>query len=268
LRRTASLVVGIALLIWTTCGFAEVYAHSLFWVWTSQQLILLLLVPVLLMASQPIDLARRTKGERALPVRFVASPIGRLFANPLVGPVLIPALSFGLFFGPLAGWAVEYRVIGWVLAVLIVAVGALIVLPLVSADDARGSMAVALALTIGVFELLLDAIPGIVLRLRTTIVTSYFDHRTEHTWSPGHLHDQQLAGAVLWCVAEVIDLPFLFLVYLRWLRADERDAAEIDTVLEAERIARGPGDDASESTQGPADAPWWLNDPALRDRYR
>ena len=125
------------------------------------------------------------------------------------------------------------------LPVLIVAVGALIVLPLVSTDDSRGSMAVALALTIGVFELLLDAIPGIVLRLRTTIVTSYFDHRTEHTWSPGHLHDQQLAGAVLWCVAELIDLPFLFLVYLRWLRADERDAAEIDTVLEAERIARG-----------------------------
>ena len=77
------------------------------------------------------------------------------------------------------------------------------------------------------------------LRLHTTIVTSYFDHRTTHTWSPTHLHDQQLAGAVLWCVAELIDLPFLLLVYLRWLRADERDAAEIDTVLEAERIARG-----------------------------
>jgi putative membrane protein len=198
----------------------------------------------------------------------VSSSLGRFFGNPLVGPVLIPALSFGLFFGPFPGWAIEYRPLGWVLPVLIVAVGALIVLPLVTTDDHRGSMAVALALTIGVFELLLDAIPGIVLRLRTTIVTSYFDHRTEHTWSPGHLHDQQLAGAVLWCVAELIDLPFLFLVYLRWLRADERDAAEIDTVLEAERIARGTGINESDTGQGPTDAPWWLNDPALRDRYR
>ena len=118
-------------------------------------------------------------------------------------------------------------------------------MPLVSTDDTRGSMAVALALTIGVFELLLDAIPGIVLRLRTTLITSYFDHRTAHTWSPSALHDQQLGGAVLWCVAELIDLPFLLLVYLRWLRADERDAAQIDTVLEAERIAQGQqaGDD-------------------------
>jgi hypothetical protein len=69
-------------------------------------------------------------------------------------------------------------------------------------------------------------------------------------------------------VAELIDLPFLFLVYLRWLRADERDAAEIDTVLEAERIARGTGINENDTGQGPTDAPWWLNDPALRDRYR
>jgi putative membrane protein len=146
---------------------------------------------------------------------------------------------------------------------MIVGAGALIVLPLVSTDDTRGSMAVALALTIGVFELLLDAIPGIVLRLHTTIVTSYFDHRHEHSWSPTHLHDQQLGGAILWCVAELIDLPFLLLVYLRWLRADERDAAEIDTVLEAERIARG---EPADSGLGAADAPWWLSDPGMRRR--
>jgi putative membrane protein len=269
-RRTVTFAIGIAVLVWATCGVAEVYSHSLYWVWTSQQLMLLLIVPVLLMAGQPIELARRTRGERSLPVRLVASPAGRLFANPLVGPILIPALSIVLFFGPVPGWAIDVRVIGWVLPVLIVAAGALIVLPLVSTDDTRGSMAVALALTIGVFELLLDAIPGIVLRLRTTLITSYFDHRTAHTWSPSALHDQQLGGAVLWCVAELIDLPFLLLIYLRWLRADERDAAEIDTVLEAERIARAaPGPD-NEHNPNPAgtDAPWWLSDPEMRQRFR
>ncbi len=285
-RRTVSFAIGIALLVWTTCGVAQVYAHSLFWVWTSQQLLLLLVVPVVLMAGQPVELARRTSGDRGLPVRFVESPVGRLFANPLVGPVLIPALSLALFFGPLSGWAIDYRALDWVLPVLLVAAGGLIVLPLVSTDDQRGSMAVALGLTIGVFELLLDAIPGIVLRLKTTIVTTFFDYRTEHTWSPTHLHDQQLAGAVLWCVSELIDLPFLLLVYLRWLRADERDAAEIDTVLEAERIARGePADETatpgaiggnggaggtggSGGAVGTADAPWWLSDPGMRDRLR
>ncbi len=266
-RRSVSFAIGIAALIWMTCGFAEVYSHALFWVWTAQQLVLLLLVPVALMAGQPIELARRTRGDRSLPVRFVRSRVGRLFANPLIGPVLIPALSVVLFFGPFAGWAIEYRVVDWLLPVVIVAAGALIVLPLVTTDDDRGSMAVALGLTIGVFELLLDAVPGIALRLKTTLVTTFFDHRSEYSWSPTHLHDQQLAGALLWCVSELIDLPFLLLVYLRWLRADERDAAQIDTVLEAERIARGEqggGDDPL----GAVDAPWWLSDPAMRDRLR
>ena len=58
-RRTVTFALGIALLVWSTCGVAEVYARSLYWVWTSQQLLLLLIVPVLLMAGQPIDLARR-----------------------------------------------------------------------------------------------------------------------------------------------------------------------------------------------------------------
>jgi putative membrane protein len=262
-RRSVSFGLGIVLLIWTTNGVAEVYSRSLYWIWTTQQLLLLLIVPVLLMAGQPIELARRTRGDRALPARLVDSGAGRFFANPLVGPVLIPVLSVALFFGPLGGWAIQYRAVGLVLPVVVTAIGALIVLPLVSTDDHRGSMAVAAALTIGVFELLLDAAPGIVLRLRTTIVTSYFDHRSEHSWTPTHLHDQQLGGAILWCVAELIDLPFLLLVYLRWLRADERDAREIDTVLEAERIALGTAGDASVG-----DAPWWHSDPTLRERFK
>jgi putative membrane protein len=264
-RRSVGFALGIVVLLWTTCGFAEVYASSLFWVWTSQQLLLLLIVSVLLMSGQPIELARGTRGERSLPVRLVTSPAGRLFANPLVGPVLIPAISVPLFFGPLPGWAIDQPALGWVLPVLIVAAGALIVLPLVSTDDQRGSMAVALALTIGVFELLLDAVPGIALRLQTNLVTNYFDFRTAHTWAPTALHDQQLGGAVLWCVAELIDVPFLLLIFLRWLRADERDAAEIDTVLEAERIARA---EPTEDGRGATDSPWWLSDPKMRDRYR
>ena len=121
-------------------------------------------------------------------------------------------------------------------------------------------MAVGLALAIGVFELILDAVPGIVLRLNTHVATTYFDVRTHTSWAPDALHDQQIAGALLWTVAEVIDLPFLVLIYRQWLRADERDAARIDTVLDAERIARG-GDDAE-----PTDTPWWLTDPTMQDR--
>jgi cytochrome c oxidase assembly factor CtaG len=258
-RRTVTFVIGIAAMAWTTNGFLETYECFLFWAWTAQYLTLLLVVPVLIMAGQPIELARRVHGERS--VRFVHTGLGRFFTSPLVGPALIPILSVVLFFGPLPRWAISQTWLGWTLELAVAAIGALIVLPLVGVGDESGSLAVALALLIGVFELLLDAVPGIVLRLSNHSVTSYFDHRRVASWTPKMLHDQQLGGATLWVVAELIDLPFLVLIYWRWIKADARDAAVIDTVLDAERIARG-----EDSEDAPTDVPWWLSDPAMRRR--
>jgi cytochrome c oxidase assembly factor CtaG len=136
----------------------------------------------------------------------------------------------------------------------------------VGLDDEASSLSVWLSLSIGSFELVLEALPGIVLRLRNGLTTSWFDARAVHAWTPGALHDQRVAGAILWCVAEIIDLPFLVLVYRRWIRADARDAAQVDAVLEAERAARRalPESDA----QVERDVPWWLNDPAMQQRLR
>jgi cytochrome c oxidase assembly factor CtaG len=102
----------------------------------------------------------------------------------------------------------------------------------------------------------------VVLRLRNGLVTGWFDYRDVHSWTPDALHDQRVAGAVLWCIAEIIDLPFLVLVYRRWLRADARDAAEVDAVLDAERAAR----EALPETEADRDAPWWLTDPTMQQR--
>jgi putative membrane protein len=261
-QRTTFFLVGLGLFVWSTNGMPQVYAHALFWMWTTQLLLLLLIVPVLIMAGQPIALDRQVGGARAPLVRFSESRIGRFFTNPLVGPAAVPALSLVLFFGPLPRWAISHDALYWPLQVLIVIIGALVVLPLVTSEDSSTSMAVGLALVIGIFELILDAIPGIVLRLSTHPVTSYFDVRTPTSWAPTPLRDQQIAGSILWAVAELIDVPFLILIYRQWVRADARDAARIDVVLDAERVARGSED--AEAT----DAPWWLNDPAMKDRLR
>jgi cytochrome c oxidase assembly factor CtaG len=260
-RSMALFAVGLLALIWATCGFAGAYLDSLFWVWTAQQLGLLLVVPYLLLAGGTLQLGGRPV-QRLLETRPV-----RFLGNPLVGPALVPLLSVVLFFGPLPGWAIQAPALAWFLQLLLVCIGALIVLPLVDASARRSSLAVGLSLAIGSIELVLDALPGIALRLHRTLATSYFDYRALWDWSPDALRDQQIAGAVLWCVAELLDLPFLILVYRQWLRADARDAADIDAVLDAERIARGVKEPA-EGEDGPADAPWWLTDPEMQERLR
>lgn len=255
--RRVTFGLGLVALIWATCGFAGVYVDHLFYVWTAQQLGLMLIVPYLLLAGGTLELAGRPAQ------RFLATRFARTLANPLVGPALVPVLSIVLFFGPLPRWAIETPALGWVLQLVVVAIGCLIVLPLVDTGVPRTSLAVGLSLALGSFELVLDALPGIALRLHRTLATSYFDARVVHDWTPPALRDQQIAGAVLWCVAELLDLPFLVLVFRQWLRADARDAADIDAVLEAERAARGdPSDDITRDT------PWWLADPDIQERLR
>jgi cytochrome c oxidase assembly factor CtaG len=238
--------------------------------WTAQTLALLFVVPLVVLAGQPVELARRRAGDRGLVDRVLRSRFGRVLANPLVGPTVIPVLSVVLFFGPLPGWAVGVAPVGWVLQLVVVGIGALIAFPLVGLDADEVALAVGLALIIGMVELIVDAIPGIVLRLQTHVATTFFAHRAVHPWSPRPLHDQQIAGATLWCVAEIIDLPFLVLMFRRWLRADRREALAADAVLDAERLVRGivPRQPTTRSGEGAVDAPWWLTDPALRDRFR
>lgn len=268
-RRNLIFGLGVAAAVWTTCGFLQVYVDSMYWAWTTQVLTLWLLVPGVLLAAQPVQLALATGGADGRLGQFLRSRPARVLANPLVGPALVPLLSAVLFFGPLPSWAITVPAFDWLLHPLLVVLGGLMLLPLVGLDDGASALAVALALAIGSFELVLDAIPGIVLRLHHGLVSSYFAHRAIHPWSVSHLHDQQTAGSVLWVVAEVIDLPFLLLVYRRWLRADERDAAAIDAVLDAEHAARvgldGPLD---REDAGTADVPWWISDPAMLRRMR
>lgn len=268
-RQAAWLLTGVAAFVWATCGFWQVYASSLFWVWCSQALLLLLLVPLLLLAGRPLDLVR-PGGPMA---RGLATRPVRVLSNPVVGPAVIPVASFVLFFGPLPRWAVDVAPVGWLLPLLLVAVGALVVLPLVSTEVTSGSLAVGLSLGLGLFELALVSIPGLVLRLRETTVTSYFDVRVAHDWAIAPVRDQHLAGAVVWTVSEVITIPFFLLVFRRWLRADAREAAAVDAVLEAERLARPgepavlrPATPAGEAEVGPADVPWWVADREMQKR--
>jgi cytochrome c oxidase assembly factor CtaG len=264
--RTAVFAFGVVVLVWTGCGFLQVYRDSLYWVWTAQTLLLWLVVPILVLSGHPVQLAQASAGPQSRIDRALRSRFCRVVANPLVGPALVPVLSFVLFFGPLPAWTIDWRPVGWVVQLALLAVGGLMVLPLVGLDEDATSLAVGLSLAIGTFELVLDALPGIILRLRTGLVTGWFDHRATRSWTPDALHDQRVAGAILWCIAEIIDLPFLVLVFRRWVRADARDAAAADAVLEAERLARHglPGAEG----EAERDAPWWLTDPAMQERLR
>lgn len=274
-RRTGALVAGVAGYVWCTNGFPNAYGPLLFWVWTIQVLALLLVVPLALMASQPGELAVRSTGagRRSLLAAVLSSRPARFLAHPYVGPAVVPVLGGVLFFGHCADLWNTSQPVATALGAALVAIGGLIALPLTIDDPTVGSLAAGAALGIGVFEMLTDAIPGIALRLGRRLVTDHY--AVPHAvWAMTPLADQKLAGAILWGVAELLDLPFLVILLHRWIRADEFDAARHDAAREARHRSGRPhgaaaaGDDAP----GPAaeqpllDEPWWLSDPRFGTR--
>ncbi len=86
--------------------------------------------------------------------------------------------------------------------------------------DGESSLALGAAVAVGFVEFLLDAVPGIVLRLRTHLVAPGYWGVLHRPWGPSPLVDQHHAGAVLWFVAESADLPFMVILFRPWWESD------------------------------------------------
>jgi putative membrane protein len=255
-RTLVFVLLGLGSLLLATVGWVGVYATSLFWMYTVQFLALLLLAPVLMAFGRPLALARLAQPDRL-------GWLDRL-ANPLVGPALVPVLTLFVFFTPLLRWSLEDAAVGGLLRVALVAVGLVFALPLAGEGRDSGSIAVAAAVFVGFLELLADAVPGILVRLHDQLLTTYFAdlHRG---WGLSPLIDQHRAGSILWVVAEALDLPFLALLVVQWIRSDEREAARIDSQLDAvERrpVAATAGVAEPELDDGRV-RPWWETDASV-----
>jgi putative copper resistance protein D len=260
--RDAGFAVGLLLAFWVTCGFPQARSSQLMWVWTSQILVLLLVVPVLLGAGQPVSLARNAYGEESRLPRLLRSRPVRVLGHPALGLLYVPLATGLLFFGGIGDLTVRSLPASWVLHVVLVVIGIVIALPLVDVDDARTSLAVGAAMAVSAVELLIDAIPGIVLRLETHLeMASFALHRP--AWSPSWLADQQSSGTILWTVAELLDLPFIVLAMRQWIRVEHKEARRIDAELDRAALATAEPGAAPAATS----RPWWLDDPALRGRY-
>jgi cytochrome c oxidase assembly factor CtaG len=45
---------------------------------------------------------------------------------------------------------------------------------------------------------------------------------------PEPLRDQQLSGDLLWFIAEIVDVPILVILMMRWIRTDKRESRTMD----------------------------------------
>jgi putative membrane protein len=233
--RATAWFTGCASIVIVTFGGLGARAHAVFWVYTVQVLVLLLASPVLLAYGHPLALASDALPDHALSRVLAArsSRIVRVVANPALGPIVVPVVLSIIFFSPLLSATLNHQWAYELLQATLILVGLLMAIGLVGDGTERDtSLALAATVALSFIELLFDAVPGIVMRLRTHLLATAYWTRVHALHHTSALTDQQHAGAALWFMAEFADLPFLLIVFKRWIRTDQLDAVRIDHELD------------------------------------
>ena len=125
--------------------------------------------------------------------------------------------------------------------ILLPVLGLLAVLPVATGEEPASTTTMAIGFLIAFVELIADALPGILLRLHSTVIGGAATLSSVPTWLPSPLRDQQLSGDVLWFLGEAIDLPFLAWLVVRWIRRRPARGGGGGRPAGRRRTTTGPG---------------------------
>jgi putative membrane protein len=235
-RVLAFFILGLGAYAFVEFGFFGTYRFELRWAFTTRIALLLYAVPLLLSLGRPLELARaaRTDASRARFDKFLESWPIRLVSNAIFAPLFALAF-FMLFVTPLSATMRTTHV--WQNAITVGAflMGQLMLFPMLQRKEHRSEIFMVAEFLLAFAELMLDAIPGVVLSISNTVLDGA-SRVAGHlpAWFPTPLADQHFSGNLLWMIAEGADIPILVLLFIRWGHQDKKAAKSIDDLTDAE----------------------------------
>jgi cytochrome c oxidase assembly factor CtaG len=240
-RRTLGfMVLGLGSFALVNLGFLGVWTDDLRWAFTTRIALLLFAVPGLLSLGAPITLSRMVLS--GAPLRVMNGVLGswplRVMGGAIFAPIFALA-AFSVFLTPISGSLRESSTAVAILSIVVPIIGLLMVLPIVEHTNQRTGFFITVEFMLVFVELVLDAIPAILMRLNSHVLDTIgpvLGHLP--SWFPNALHDQHLAGDFLWFIAEVADVPILILLFVRWTRVDRREAKALDDLSDEEMEER------------------------------
>jgi len=130
---------------------------------------------------------------------------------------------------------------------LIPVIGLLTIIPIFENTTRHTSFFVTIEFVLAFAAFVFDPIPGILLRINETVLDQVAAPSAMMLpWFPNPLRDQQLSGDILWLLAEIVDVPILIILIIRWNRIDRSEAKTLDDLSDEEMQAlteqhlRGP----------------------------
>ena len=258
-RIAAFFVLGIVALIFATCGGLAAYRTTLFWAATTQAAVLSAVVPMGIALGDPVGLARSAWGEASVRrlLRLLRSPVARVLMFTLVSSVLAMLSLILVFVTGYFTLSTTSTLVREALYAQLLVTGSLVVLPILGEEMLPALCTHPIRVLFAFVDGLLDAVPGVVLITAPALLTRGVPGLTDRTWGPTPAWDQQVGGAALIAVTEVVGLPILATIIAAWVRADKAEARAVDAALDAR---------AAESDEPEVTAPWWESDPRYSNR--
>ena len=229
-RAVVFYALGIGSLVLVTCGFLQAFGPELRWAYALKSVLLLLVVPLLLGLGKPLAAVRAAlgPGARRRLRSLGASRAVRVVTSPLAAP-LMTLFALSVFLTPFSALLRRNEVLDGAAVVVLTLLGLAFVIPVLEDEDpSRAGRVMGVQILFVFIELLVDAIPGIALRLNPHVLDHAAAFGPHLAWFPTPLRDQQLAGDILWFLAEAADLPLLVLLLVRFQRSDRREAQSFD----------------------------------------
>ncbi|WP_066522424.1 cytochrome c oxidase assembly protein [Curtobacterium ammoniigenes] len=233
--RSLAFLAALVLFGLLQFGIVGLYSRELRWAFTLRLALLFFAVPTFAALGAPIALLRLGGPPRVSEIaeRALHSRAVRILGNAIVSPI-IGLVLFSLLLTPLSAGLRTSVVAAVAITVLVPLLGFLLLAPIAEPDVLRSSTFVTAEFLLAFVELMIDAIPGIVLRISGSVLDGATTAAIGPSWFPTPLRDQQLAGDVLWFIAEIADIPVLIALFIRWQRTDRREAQSIDDLSDEE----------------------------------
>lgn len=246
-RALGFYVLGLGSYAWVSFGFLGAYSMELRWAFTTRIALLLLVVPALMSLGRPVLLAKAALSDGAVRRldRFLDSRLIRFTGNAVFEPVFSLGV-FLVFLTPFSG-LVRGSIYGqWAVTLLIPVIGLLTIIPIFENTTRHTSFFVTVEFVFAFAAFVFDPIPGILLRINETVLDQALSPLGMAHWFPTALRDQQLSGDILWFLAEILDVPVLIILIIRWNRIDRAETKSLDDLSDEEMEAltrahlRGP----------------------------
>lgn len=230
--------VGLPLVVLTVSWWPGARAHQLFSAYMTQVVVLALVAPAVLVLGAPVRLGRDALHGTPAGLRWSRtwdSRVARFVTHPLVTPLFVLSLSTVVVFTPLLLLTLDNPLAYGLVQVLLVSLGLVAMVGMVDGQVPDHGVPHAAVAFVAFFELILDAIPGLVLFLTTALFAGgWYAVHGDPGGADWAQSDQHAAGAILWAVGEAVDLPFLIVLLALWMRADAAEARRMDELLDAQ----------------------------------